>query len=249
MKLLETRSLCKKFQRKTANGTTGVTAVHDVSLTVHEGDFITITGKSGSGKTTLLTLLAGLSSPSSGAVLFKGVPFAEQSDQKLSRIRNREIGFIPQGIGLLGNLSVLDNVRAPQMFAGENRADSDRAHFLLETVGLGELAFEHPNNLSGGEMRRASIARALFNQPSILIADEPTSDLDPENTAMILQLLADIHRQGTAIIVVTHEQGVADCGRARFFMENGILSAPMLQNVAPQGAEPPGAVMEEVPQA
>ena len=232
MKLLETRNLCKNFQRKTANGTAGVAVVHNVNLTVLEGGFITITGKSGSGKTTLLTMLAGLASPSNGAVLFKGVSLAEQSDRELSRIRNREIGFIPQGIGLLGNLSVLDNVRAPQMFTGNDGTDSDRAYFLLESVGLLELAHEHPKNLSGGEMRRTSIARALFNQPSILIADEPTSDLDPENTRMIMQLLADIHRQGTAIIVVTHEQRVAACGKTRFFMENGILSAPLMQSVA-----------------
>jgi ABC-type antimicrobial peptide transport system, ATPase component len=243
MKLFETINLCKEFQRRTATGSAGVPAVHEVNLTVDEGEFITITGVSGSGKTTLLTLLAGLASPTGGEVLFRGRALTALPDRELSRIRNRDIGFVPQGTGLLGNLTIMDNVRAPQIFAGGNAADSSRAGFLLETVGLADLALEYPKNLSGGEMRRASIARALFNEPLVLLADEPTSDLDPENTGMVMNLLGEIHRQGTTVIVVTHELGVAACGTRRLRMAHGLLGpfrdeiAPLVLETATRNAE------------
>ena len=224
MSFLEAIDLGKAFQRRTAQGQAPFTAVSAVNLAVAEGDFVTITGASGSGKTTLLTLLAGLASPTSGMVRFNGRDVHSLSDKELSALRNREISFIPQGMGLLGNLTVFDNVRSPQLFAGESGADSARADFLLEAVGLGTLAREFPQNLSGGEMRRVSIARALFNEPSVLIADEPTSDLDPENTRILMELLSRINAQGTTVIVVTHEQDVARYGRTRFSMQNGTLS-------------------------
>lgn len=223
MSLLETVNLSKEFQRRSAQGPNSFAAVSDINISVAEGSFVTVTGKSGSGKTTLLTMLAGLASPSSGKVLFRGQSLHELSDKELSLTRNRDISFIPQGMGLLGNLTVLDNVRAPQMFARGAWADSDRAGFLLEAVGLGELALEFPQSLSGGELRRVSIARALFNEPAVLIADEPTSDLDPENTRSVMDLLCRANKQGTTLIVVTHEEEVARYGEVRYAMENGRL--------------------------
>ena len=223
MSFLEAIDLGKAFQRRTAQGQTLFAAVSAVNVSIAEGDFVTITGASGSGKTTLLTLLAGLASPSSGTVRFNGTDLHSLSDSALSALRNREISFIPQDMGLLGNLTVFDNVRAPQLFSGDSGADFSRVDFLLEAVGLRELAQEFPQTLSGGEMRRVSIARALFNEPSVLIADEPTSDLDPENTRIIMELLSQINKQGTTVIVVTHEQEVARYGRTRFSMKNGVL--------------------------
>ncbi|MDR2489177.1 MAG: ABC transporter ATP-binding protein [Desulfovibrio sp.] len=224
MILLRAVNLSKEFRRRHAQGHTSFSAVSKVNFSIAEGDMVTVTGRSGSGKTTLLTLLAGLASPTSGTVLFKGENMYVLSDRNLSSLRNKEISFVPQGMGLLGNVTVLDNVRTPQLFAAESGADSGRAEFLLEAVGLRSLALEYPQNLSGGEMRRVAIARALFNDPTLLIADEPTSDLDPENTRIVMELLRKANEQGTTIIVVTHEQDVARYGSIRFFMDNGELS-------------------------
>jgi len=221
--LLEAVDLCKLFQRRTSQGSASFAAVSGVNLAVEEGDFVTITGKSGSGKTTLLTLLSGLASPSSGAVRFKGEMLHALPDKYLSALRNTDIGFVPQGTGLLGNLTVYDNVRAPQIFAGRGGVDSSRADYLLNTVGLHDLAQEYPASLSGGEMRRASIARALFNDPALIIADEPTGDLDPENTRAVMALLQSINEQGTTVIVVTHEAAVAASGSVRYVMSEGHL--------------------------
>lgn len=221
--LVETIGLCKEFFRRSSKGESSFAAVAGVDMAVAPGDFVTVTGASGSGKTTLLTLLAGLASPTSGTVLFKGKDMGALPDKELSILRNRDIGFVPQGAGLLGNLTVYDNVRAPQLFAGKGAEDSGRTEFLLEAVGIQQLADEYPSSLSGGEMRRASIARALFSDPALLIADEPTSDLDPENTRIVMELLQRFNKQGTTVIVVTHEKEVAALGAVRFSMSGGAL--------------------------
>ena len=221
--LVETIGLCKEFSRRGSKGESSFAAVSQVDMAVASADFVTVTGASGSGKTTLLTLLAGLASPTSGTVLFKGKDMGVLPDKELSALRNRDIGFVPQGPGLLGNLTVYDNVRAPQLFAGKGAEDSGRTEFLLEAVGIQQLAEEYPSSLSGGEMRRASIARALFSDPALLIADEPTSDLDPENTRIVMELLQRFNRQGTTIIVVTHEREVAAFGTVRLAMSGGVL--------------------------
>ena len=224
---LETNELSKEFHRNSSRGQRVFTAVSDVSLAIEQGAFATVTGKSGSGKTTLLTLLSGLAAPTSGTVRFKGQDMHALPDKELSALRNRDIGFVPQGSGLLGNLTVYDNVRAPQIFAGRGGSGSERAEFLLEVMGVYDLADEYPSSLSGGEMRRVSIARALFNDPVLLIADEPMGDLDPENTLAVMELLKGINRQGTTVIVVTHEAEVASFGSRRFSMTNGMLSEIM----------------------
>ena len=229
MHIVETMNLTKKFQRLAGPGPSGqkrggFAAVSDVNMRIAQGAFVTITGKSGSGKTTLLTLLAGLATPSSGSVLWHGKNIHALPDKSLSALRNREMSFIPQGMGLLGNLTVADNVRVPQLFDRGNGAGSDRVDFLLEAVGLQDLALEYPCTLSGGEMRRVSIARALFNEPSLLVADEPTSDLDPDNTRLVMDLLRQANKQGTTVLVVTHGKEVASYGDVRFSMSDGLLS-------------------------
>lgn len=221
--LLETNNLSKEFSRRPTQGRDAFYAVREVNLCVDTGDFVTISGKSGSGKTTLLTLLAGLAAPTSGQVFFQGSDLHALSDKNLSALRNREIGFVPQGTGLLGSLDIYDNVRAAQLFSRDTGQDSDRADFLLDAMGIYELAREYPASLSGGEMRRASIARALFNDPALLVADEPTGDLDPANTRAVMELLQKINAQGTTIILVTHEEDVAALGTRRFTMGAGRL--------------------------
>jgi putative ABC transport system ATP-binding protein len=217
--LVQTHSLRKDFAR--GGGT--VTAVTETDLSIAAGDFISITGRSGSGKTTLLTMLAGVLTPTGGAVLFEGTDIYALPDKKLSALRNREIGFIPQGAGLLKNFTVFDNVRMPQAFAKGNGEPSGRAAFLLEAVGLRDLADAYPHSLSGGEIRRVAIARALFANPRLVVADEPTSDLDPENAQAVMRILKRINGQGTAVILVTHDEKTAADGTRRFVMREGRL--------------------------
>ena len=221
--LLEASNLSKEFLR----GQQSIMAVNKVELRVDAGDFVSITGRSGSGKSTLLTLLLGLLSPTGGQVLFRGTDIHALPDRELSVLRNRDMAFVPQGAGLLGNFNVLDNVRMPQVFAHGQLADSGRALFLLEEMGLARLKDEYPANLSGGEIRRVAIARALFNRPCLLMADEPTSDLDPENSQLVMRLLQNCNEHGTAVILVTHEEEFAGFGKTRLAMKEGRL-APLL---------------------
>ena len=217
--LVQARSLRKDFSR----GSGTVAAVEGADLSIAVGDFISLTGSSGSGKTTLLAMLAGVLTPTDGAVLFEGTDIPALSDKELSAFRNREIGFIPQGVGILKNFTVLDNVRMPQAFAKGAGAPCGRAAFLLEAVGLGHLADACPLSLSGGEMRRIAIARALFTNPRLVVADEPTNDLDPENAQVVMRLLEKIAGQGAAVILATHEEKTAARGSRRFVMRQGRL--------------------------
>lgn len=217
--LLQTRCLCKTFTRDRFT----VNAVDCIDFHVAEGDFITITGNSGSGKTTLLTLLAGLLSPDSGAMIFNGQDLHALPDAARSGLRGREIGFVPQGASLLGNFTAVDNIRMSQAFMRDGAASSERTGFLLEAVGLTPLADAYPAHMSGGEMRRVAIARALFNSPRLVLADEPTSDLDPENSHGVMDLLERINALGTAVVVVTHEEAAAARGRRRLHMRAGRL--------------------------
>lgn len=229
--LIETRSLRKEYRR----GGELFAAVDDVTVSIGKGEYCTITGKSGSGKTTLLTMLAGLTSPSSGTVLYQGHDLATLDDAKLSQLRNKEISYIPQGASLLGNFTAFDNIRMPQVFAGKGGEASDRALFLMEAMGLAHLRDMYPRNLSGGEMRRIAIARALFNNPVLLLADEPTSDLDPENAQAVMDLFASANAQGTAIFIVTHEERIAEHGRRRFYMAAGTLGATQAEDAGEEG--------------
>jgi putative ABC transport system ATP-binding protein len=217
--LVQTHDLGRNFPR----GGKTFAAVAGVDLSVAEGDFLTVTGRSGSGKTTLLVMLAGLLTPSEGVVLFDGKELHALSDREQSALRNGEIGFIPQGARLFGNFTVFDNVRMPQVFAQGNGENSGRAAFLLEAVGMGNLGDAYPAGLSGGEIRRIAIARALFANPRLVLADEPTSDLDPENAQAVMQLLGRINRLGTTVIVVTHEEKTAAFGTRRLTMREGRL--------------------------
>jgi putative ABC transport system ATP-binding protein len=230
--LLRARDLRKDFVR----GDASFAAVLGASLDVAEGDFITVSGKSGSGKTTLVTMLAGLLRPTAGRLAFDGQDVCSLSDKRLAALRNREIGFVPQGASLLGNYTAFDNVRMPQVFAGREKTGSDRAAFLLEAVGVGHLAKAFPSSLSGGEVRRVAIARALFNSPRLLVADEPTGDLDPENSRAIMDFFAAINAQGTAVIVVTHEDEAAKRGARHFAMCAGEL-APLGADSGHDGAD------------
>ena len=220
MGLLELRGLTKEYKR----GDRVFNAVNGVSLSVERGDFISIIGRSGSGKSTLLNMSAGLLKPSAGTVLFNGRDIFSLADVSISLLRNEKIGYVPQGQSLLSNFTVLENVCIPWFLFKREGEPEERALSLLEKTGIDHLAASYPKQLSGGEMRRVAIARALINNPALLIADEPTGDLDAETTADIMRMLNVIAGEGTAVLIVTHELDTLSYGNKTYSMNSGNLS-------------------------
>ena len=220
MALLELTELTKAYQR----GGRSFNAVNRVSLSVEPGDFISIIGRSGSGKSTLLNMSAGLLRPTRGTALFEGQDIHRLKDRELSFLRNGKIGYVPQGQSLLSNFTVFDNLCIPWFLFHREGDVEGRAFILLEKVGISHLASSYPKELSGGEMRRAAIARALINSPRLLIADEPTGDLDTQTTAEIMRLFSHIAGEGTAVLIVTHELDTLDYGNKTYSMDAGNLA-------------------------
>ncbi|MGI6003997.1 MAG: ABC transporter ATP-binding protein [Christensenellales bacterium] len=220
MMLLQVKDLSKRYTR----GERPFLAVDGVNLCMDGGDFVSIIGRSGSGKSTLLNMLTGLVAPTSGSILLEGTDICAMRDREMARLRGTRLGYIPQGACALSNLSVLDNVRLPH-YLGRRQGDaSSRAIFLLEQVGLAPLASMFPSRLSGGELRRVLIARALINEPDLLIADEPTADLDVETTGEIMALFSRINKSGTAVLIVTHEMDALAFAKRVLRMSRGRLT-------------------------
>jgi putative ABC transport system ATP-binding protein len=219
--LLEAERVSKTYKRDGAV----FSAVSDASLRVGDGELVCVTGRSGSGKSTLLGIVAGLLPPTEGHVIFDGADITKLRDSRLSRLRGPQIGYIPQGHSLLASLSVIDNVRLPLYLGSRAARAGTGAAALLDKVGAGHLAAQYPAQLSGGELRRVSIARALLREPRLLIADEPTGDLDPDNAAAIFGLFEDIAREGAAILLVTHDPALVERCDRRYDMSGGELRA------------------------
>ena len=218
--LLDVKNLRKDYQR----GSQHFSAVNNVSFSMAQTDFITIMGKSGSGKTTLLNMIAGLLTPTQGKITINGTNLFELDDKQVSAFRNQNIGYIPQGSSLLPNLTVLENIRLPfYLTKRENQSSLNYALELLEKAKIGYLKDTYPANMSGGEMRRIAILRALICRPKLVIADEPTSDLDEESSAQIMALLTEIHQQGTGLLIVTHDNDVANYSQRTLKMSSGRL--------------------------
>ena len=209
-----------------------VMAVKDMTLDVSQGEFVVVTGRSGSGKTTLLNLMAGLAKPTTGSVVVNGVNLWEKSDTERARLRNQQLGFVFQFPSLLQSLTVLENIVLPLGFFGgaANRADLDRAKHLLETVGLSDKINALPRQLSAGQQQRVVIARALINSPSVLLADEPTSNLDEQTELEIISLLLDIYRQnGITMVLVTHDGSLVQRGTRSIVMGGGQIVSDLNQ--------------------
>lgn len=221
--LLEIKGVSRQYKR----GEKTFSAVDNVDLSIGRGDFVSVIGRSGSGKSTLLTMVAGLLTPTSGSIELEGRDIYALKDRQISELRNSKLGYIPQGVGALSNLTVFDNVRLPYFLAGRQGDASGRASFLLGEVGISDLADMPPSRLSGGELRRVLIARALMNEPELLIADEPTSDLDAETTREIMALFSRINKNGTAILLVTHELDTLEFGNRVLTMASGRLTASL----------------------
>lgn len=196
-----------------------------INLEVQEGDYLAIMGPSGSGKTTLMNLIGCLDVPTSGTYLLGDIDIGKCSSKQLSDIRNREIGFVFQSFHLLPKMTAVDNVALPLLYAGVSKAERmERAHAALETVGLGDRADFRPDQLSGGQSQRVAIARAIVNHPRLLLADEPTGALDSASGMQVMDLFGELHENGSTIIMITHDRGVAEHAQKIRFIRDGILT-------------------------
>lgn len=205
-------------------GPSTVRAVESCNLEIPRGQMVSIMGHSGSGKTTLLSLIGGLTKPSSGRVLLDGTNIWTLSDKDMSQLRNEKIGFAFQFASLMPTLDAIDNVRLPATFGGAAALDHDRAVELLKLVGLEDRAHSYPGQLSGGEQRRVALARTLMNRPELILADEPTGDLDEDTEADILEVFRRINTEGVTIVIVTHSRAVASQAQRMLRMHRGHLS-------------------------
>ena len=222
--IIEATGLTKEFARA-RGGKRLFTAVHPLDIGLEERQLTVVSGHSGSGKSTLANMLAGILTPTAGHVRLDGTDLYSLRDEELSRLRNERIGLVPQGHTALRALTVLDNVLLPSVLYSKNEAPTERARELLAAVGLGDLADAAPTELSGGELRRMAIARALLMDPAIVIADEPTAGLDSANATAVLTLLRDAADRAAAVLVVSHEAEAQRFADRSYVMEDGHLRA------------------------
>ncbi len=201
--------------------------LNGISLDVHEGEFVSIVGQSGSGKSTLMNIIGALDRPTEGTYLLNGVDISTLDDTELSRIRNKEIGFVFQTFNLISRTDAIKNVEMPMMYAGVPRKQRlERTMELLEIVGMSERAYHQPNELSGGQKQRVAIARAMANKPSLLLADEPTGALDTKTGRMIMDLFHKLHQEeGTTIVLITHSPELAEETQRMITISDGSIIA------------------------
>ena len=217
--MIEAQGVTKSFRTTSSD----VVAVNDVNLDVKPGEFVLILGRSGSGKSTLLAMLAGLISPTAGVVRIHGTEIGNLSEDKTAEMRAKKIGFVFQFSGLIPTITALENVMLPTLFFPDGPGSRSRAVELLRKVGLSDRADAYPGTLSSGEMKRVAIARALINGPPILIADEPTGDLDVDTEIEIMELFKALNREGTTIVMVTHNPDLAPYATRIYGMVKGKL--------------------------
>jgi len=214
----------KDIGRKYVIGTEVIHALKSVSLEIKKGEFVALMGPSGSGKSTLMNILGCLDTPSKGDYILNGTNVSQMSDNDLAEVRNKEIGFVFQTFNLLPRSTSQDNVALPLIYAGVGKKERDaRATKALENVGLGNRLTHKPNELSGGQRQRVAVARALINNPSIILADEPTGNLDTKTSIEIMGLLEEIHQKGNTIILVTHEEDIAQHAHRIVRMRDGLI--------------------------
>lgn len=222
--VIRIENICKIY----SVGGQEVMALDSLSLVIHRNEFVAIMGPSGSGKSTLMNVLGCLDSPDSGRYCLNGIDVSRMDDGELAEVRNREIGFVFQSFNLLPKYTALENVSLPMVYAGVSRHERKiRAEAALKSVGLEERMEHRPNELSGGQKQRVALARALINSPSIVLADEPTGNLDTATSVEIMKLFTDIHAKGNTVIVVTHEEDIAEYAERVVRLRDGKVESDM----------------------
>lgn len=220
--MIKIRNLCKSFQRP---GESLLKVLHEVDFSVDEGEFIAIVGPSGSGKTTLMNILGLLDRPDSGEYELQGKPVATLSPEERARVRNEAIGFVFQQFHLLPRTTATENVELPLLYSARGDADiQKRAREALCRVGLEERLTHYPSELSGGQQQRVAIARAMVNDPAVVLADEPTGNLDQKSGRQIMELFRELNRNGSTILLITHDDAVANAASRIVHIDNGQLT-------------------------
>ena len=219
--ILEMRDICKDYPMgKSVNH-----ILKHIDLNVEEGEYLAIMGPSGSGKTTLMNLIGCLDVPTSGSYLLSGQDITKCTPKQLAVVRNKQLGFVFQSFNLLPKLTALDNVALPLLYGGVKKAERlERARAALETVGLSDRVDHRPDQLSGGQCQRVAIARAIVGKPQLLLADEPTGALDSASGAQVMELFRQLHESGSTIIMITHDQGIAQHAHTIMNIRDGVLS-------------------------
>ncbi len=224
MALIDLKQIFKTYQM----GSTQINALNGLNCEIGEGEYVALMGPSGSGKSTLMNVIGCLDSPTSGSYLLNGNDVSKMSEDDLAKVRNVEIGFVFQSFNLLPRTSALENVALPLVYAGIGKKERlDRAQIVLEKVGLGDRGDHKPNELSGGQRQRVAIARALINNPSIVLADEPTGNLDSTSSLEIMNLFEEIHAEGNTVVMVTHEEDIAEYAKRTIRMIDGKLATQL----------------------
>lgn len=216
--VLQTKDITKEYKM----GGVVVKALQGVSLSIHDGEFVAIIGPSGSGKSTLMHIIGCLDIPTSGEVLLDGHQVGKMNERSLAEIRNKKIGFVFQSFNLLPKTSAIENVALPLLYNGTSEEDSQRlAKEALSMVGLGERLDHHPNQLSGGQQQRVAIARALVTNPTIILGDEPTGNLDSKSGKEVMEIFHSLHHQGKTIVLITHDPKVAQQAERSIWLQDG----------------------------
>lgn len=225
MVIIETKNIAKRY----VMGSEIIDALKDVTITIKKGEYVAFMGPSGSGKSTLMNIIGCLDSPTSGSYVLNNKDVSGMSENELAEVRNKEIGFVFQTFNLLPRQSSLENVALPLIYAGYGKAArTEKAQAVLASVGLGERSLHKPNELSGGQRQRVAVARALVNDPSILLADEPTGNLDTKTSYEIMQLFHEIYEKGNTIIMVTHEEDIANYAHRIIRLRDGLIESDLV---------------------
>ena len=225
MKIIETSHIAKRY----IMGTEIIDALKDVTISVSKGEYVAFMGPSGSGKSTLMNIIGCLDSPTSGKYILNSKDVSDMTENELAEVRNKEIGFVFQTFNLLPRMTSLENVALPLIYAGYTKAErTERAMAALKSVGLEQRAGHRPNELSGGQRQRVAVARALVNDPSILLADEPTGNLDTRTSYEIMDLFDQLHSKGNTIVVVTHEDDIAKYAHRIIRLRDGLVETDVV---------------------